>query len=268
MNELTLTGPKDVLQEIADAKLSLAKLVPWPEELTKYQKIVPIPKSEKRGRAELMKKYGYDNLYDWCVSNWGTKWDIGDIPNVEVDEFLAPLGKGNRRAKTMRYQIFVGFDSAWSPPVEAFKTIYNKYKDKGLKVYLEYLEPGCCFVGTAKGEGEEFKDDYYEYSNVNDLKDIVKKLDNHSLGESELFSMEDEIEYQESLNNDEKDISKSSNKETNKETKKETVKKVVAKKKTVSKKKTVKVADKKVKSKKEPAKKATTTKKSAVKNKK
>lgn len=235
-NTAVFSGPKDVIEEIAETKLSLAKLVPWPEELTNYQKVIPVPKSEKKARAALMEKYGYDNLYDWCVGNWGTKWDIGEIDNIEVDEF--PVLKNNRKTKKKEYQIYVNFDSAWSPPVDAFNTIYNKYKDRGLEIYLEYIEPGCSFLGTAIGKNGEFKDEYYEYSNLNDLKEIVKKLD-HGLGESEVYSMEDNMEYEMLVENmkTEKQAEEQPNKKDSvkKKSVKKSTKKVAAKKNVVKK---------------------------------
>ena len=248
MNELVLNGPKDILEEIAETKLSLAKLVPWPEELTGYQKIMPVPKGEKKARAALMKKYGYDNLYDWCVNNWGTKWDIGDLDIISVEEFSIPLGKNGKK---IEYQIFVTFDSAWAPPVEAFKFIYNKYKDKGLRVSLEYLEPGCSFIGTAKGDGGEFEDDYYEYSNVDELRDIVKKLGDHGLGESELYSMESDIEYEEDIVKEETKKEPAKKKVTVKKIAKKAPAKKVAAKKSVKKVESKKTTSKQVKTKKE-----------------
>ena len=29
-------------------------------------------------------KYGYANWYDWCVSNWSTKWNAGGENNSEM----------------------------------------------------------------------------------------------------------------------------------------------------------------------------------------
>ena len=65
MNSLTLSGPQDVLDEIAESGLSLAKLLPVPEELKKMEKIYPVPKSQTKERARLKKKYGVDTAFDW-----------------------------------------------------------------------------------------------------------------------------------------------------------------------------------------------------------
>ena len=47
-------------------------LSPLPEELTNTS----FPQSVNE---ELKLKYGFDNWYEWCCANWGTKW--GDYDN-------------------------------------------------------------------------------------------------------------------------------------------------------------------------------------------
>jgi hypothetical protein len=193
MNELALLGPKDVLEEIAATGLQLAKLVPWPTDLDGFQKITPVPKSEKKARAELMKKYGVDNLYDWCIENWGTKWDPGE-QNCAIEESTRSMiqSKGKKR-KIKEYEILVSFDTAWSPPVEAMKTVFDRYKDRGLTLWMEYFEPGCRFLGTVTTHDGKFEDQYREYKTADDLEDAVKELD-HGLAESEVTSLREEEE--------------------------------------------------------------------------
>ena len=118
MNSLTLSGPKDVLDEIAETKLTLKSLVPWPKELEGFEKVYPVPKNELKARAALEAKYGVSTLFDWCVKNWGTKWDIPEQA-CDVDEFSNPNGN------EPLYEIRASFDTAWAPPVEAMRAVYD-----------------------------------------------------------------------------------------------------------------------------------------------
>jgi hypothetical protein len=88
---------------------------------------------------------GFDNWYDWRVSNWGTKWDV----NTEGLEFT-DHGDGTA-------EITGWFDSAWAPPTGA----YEKFCDDMDGVYLEafYEEGGMDFAGHWTSEGD---DDYLE----------------------------------------------------------------------------------------------------------
>ena len=89
-------------------------------------------------------KYGYSSWYDFCVSEWGTKWEIGADGNPAQD---IPGG------------LMLGFDSAWSPPIAA----YEKLLEMGFRIRAMYYEPGMAFAGV----WEDGADDYYEYSGMN-----------------------------------------------------------------------------------------------------
>lgn len=86
-------------------------------------------------RARNVAQYGSPDWYDWNVKHWGTKWDF-EFDSVErVDD----------NTLTAR------FDSAWSPPIEA----YEKLEELGFEIDAKYYEPGMCFVGTyVTGLGE------------------------------------------------------------------------------------------------------------------
>ena len=80
---------------------------------------------------EINKKYfGFEDWYDWCLSNWGTKWDVGHNDQ-------------GTRAEIHNGCFTVNFDSAWSPPVAA----YEKLEEMGYLVVAYYFEPGCDFCG-------------------------------------------------------------------------------------------------------------------------
>ena len=84
--------------------------------------------------------FGYTDWYSFCVGEWGTKWDIGR--NDSYDKLTMKDIKNN----TVR----IGFDSAWSPPIEA----YQKLCDMGFSIRARFYEGGCCFCGIWE-DGEE-----------------------------------------------------------------------------------------------------------------
>ena len=74
-----------------------------------------------------------DYWYDWCVNNWGTKWDIGS-DDGEV-RGLNPTIVDNEAT--------MGFDSAWSPPIG----LYEELDRLGFMVDATYFEPGMGYCG-------------------------------------------------------------------------------------------------------------------------
>ena len=82
--------------------------------------------------------------YGNAVEAWGTKWDV----NTDGMEFT---DNGDGTAEISGF-----FDSAWSPPVEAFQTLSEDLDSCYLE--LGYFEPGMAFVGYWDSEGA---DDHY-----------------------------------------------------------------------------------------------------------
>mgnify|MGYP003348763106 CR=1 FL=1 len=93
---------------------------------------------------ENREKHGYANWYDYCVNEWGTKWDVGGDDGMITED-----GPNALR---------MSFDSAWSPPIPAMEY----FMDLGFKVKLIYWESGMCFCGLFDENG----DDYYDYSGM------------------------------------------------------------------------------------------------------
>lgn len=217
-NDITLIGPKDVIEEIVAAELLLKNLVPWPKEIEKFEKTTTIPKGEIEARKELEKKYGVSTLYDWCITYWGTKWDI-DIDNpLEIEQNL-PQGNNS-------YSVTTAFSSAWTPPVKAFKTIYERYKDRGLDIALYYFEPGCAFLGSIVTDKGKIIEEEYEYGSSKELAEILKKHDN-PLAESELeYLLEQEADGE---NSEEESVPKVAKAPKNAAPKKDSPKKTATK---------------------------------------
>ena len=136
------------------------------------QEFIPVPKElsdtvsgfvgeDKQAEHEAqqrsnIEKFGYANWYDFCVNEWGTKWEIGADGNPAQD---IPGG------------LMLGFESAWSPPISA----YEKLAAMGFRIRAMYYEPGMAFAGIWEGNEDEATDDYYEYSGL-DSAGIAEQL--------------------------------------------------------------------------------------------
>jgi len=141
----------------------LNAMVPMPKELNNTTS--PTPPDSEQPVVD-----GFDNWYDWRVSNWGCKWDV----NTEGLEFH-DHGDGTA-------EISGWFDSPWAPPIGA----YEKFCDDMDGVYLEafYEEGGMDFAGHWTSESG---DDYLE--NISDYaREKIKTGDSGS----ELYEFLDE----------------------------------------------------------------------------
>jgi hypothetical protein len=87
-------------------------------------------------------KHGYRTWYDFCVNEWGTKWDVTDECGS------SELAEGQTSTT-------ISFESAWSPPIG----VYEALVEQGFEVRAHYYEPGMAFVGT----WDNGNDDFYEY---------------------------------------------------------------------------------------------------------
>lgn len=105
---------------------------------------IPVPEELKGSVADgstneqLIEATGYSSWYDFCVNEWGTKWDVGgDDGYIESNGTSASMS----------------FQSAWAPPTN----LYPVLEDLGYSVRAMYYEPGCAFAGVY----EDGSDDYY-----------------------------------------------------------------------------------------------------------
>ena len=140
-NNLTLTheDPK-MIQRAYDALERgefLQEFIPVPEDLkitAGYLGSGDEQKELERKTAENVAKHGYGNWYDYCVSEWGPKWDVGGDGQSDIH----PDGK----------MLHTSFDSAWSPPVYA----YEKLVELGFGVDAMYYEGGMGYAGSFGSE--------------------------------------------------------------------------------------------------------------------
>jgi len=107
---------------------------------------------EAQEKANL-EAHGYKDWYDYCVNEWGTKWDVGG------DDYNEPQQDSPNK-------ITMSFDSAWAPPCAA----YEKLLDLGFSVRAYYYEPGMAFCGV----WDEGYDDCFQIEGSwEDVKDEI-----------------------------------------------------------------------------------------------
>jgi hypothetical protein len=124
-----------------------------------------------------LKYFGSKDWYDWNVSNWGTKWDVG--------------GQGNSDIRPDGLMLHTTFDSAWSPPVNA----YVKLEELGFTVNAMYYEGGMAFAGAyGSGNDEEIN---LEGMSADDIEQHYPEID-EAFGISESIR-EYEAEQEEEL---------------------------------------------------------------------
>jgi hypothetical protein len=104
-----------------------------------------------------VEQFGYGNWYDYCVGEWGTKWDVGEQGCSDIH----PEGR----------MLHTSFDSAWSPPINA----YEKLVDMCFGVEAMYHEGGMGYAGT----WNDGVDDYCDLSGMSadDIEQNYPELD-------------------------------------------------------------------------------------------
>ncbi len=123
-----------------------------------------------------VEKYGYANWYDYCVAEWGTKWDCGEQGASDIH----PDGR----------MLHTFFDTAWSPPIGA----YEKLEQLGFRVNALYYEGGMAFAGSYGEYGDSELN--LEGMSADEIEQNYPELD-------EAFSISESIREYEAENEEE-----------------------------------------------------------------
>ena len=118
----------------------LQEFIPVPEQLKIVAGCVGDPVEQAKLEADTarnLEELGYGNWYDYCVGEWGTKWDVGE-------QGCSDIHPGGRMLHTY-------FDSAWSPPTQA----YDKLVEMGFTVEAMYYEGGMGYAGSYDEHGDQ-----------------------------------------------------------------------------------------------------------------
>ena len=168
-NNISITGPNSVIDKIEkivkeeeSTDLSskekgetpglLQFMAPMPKELDG----TTAPSSSAKKPQPMVE--GFDNWYDWRVENWGTKWELCEFYGVDR-QYHSEQNEGEST-------ITFGFDSAWSPPINAYEQFLRDNEDCSLKAW--YYEGGCDFMG----EWDNGQDDCFAPSDYKSTDDF------------------------------------------------------------------------------------------------
>lgn len=115
-NKLVITGDKTSLKQF--------KQIAQQNDDDFLQNLHPMPEHidiEETNNAN-------PGWYKWRLANWGTKWDVRPDTLEDSDN-----------------QIIYSFESAWSPPTDAFQFISKNYPT--LSFFMQFEENGADFIG-------------------------------------------------------------------------------------------------------------------------
>ena len=116
--------------ESMEEKIEQAKNYPWWSEKTEEQRQEWLSQfTERKDVQHLIDKYGVADGYNWCINNWGTKWDIADATVESVGS-----------------ELIAHFNTAWSPPTEGLRRVSEKFP--GVTFVLTYQEESMDFCGA------------------------------------------------------------------------------------------------------------------------
>ena len=156
MDDIT-TGPKEsdgTTSGMGNDYEILENLFPCPEDLknvTSRFGTISDDDPDKEQKQKNIEDHGAVDWYEWCCTNWGTKW--GDNQTHLVHEDLCtPFSTADDTEVSLK-KIMLRFDTAWSPPIEGMDVVTTKYPD--IMFDLRYWEPGMGFQGyKIYGSGE------------------------------------------------------------------------------------------------------------------
>lgn len=134
--------------------LDMNKFVPYPKEYAMADKKADEVRKKWEALPDKEKKKGYKPVkdgynhggYEWCVSNWGSKWNFSDPKLEKLDKLTA----------------FYSFETPWGMPSQIIVKMSKMFPELVFKV--KYYEAGMAFQGIfIVGDGIVLKDETKSY---------------------------------------------------------------------------------------------------------
>lgn len=157
-NSIEISGDKadvkaltDLLKTGQGTGLDFNLFIPYPEKFAVADKITHEAFEKEKARAkasnddinwDVIPKDGYNSGgYEWCCSNWGTKWNAMDAL-VDIDKHGGA--------------VTIEMDTAWSPPIPVIAKMAEMFPK--LNISMLYEEAGMGFAGGVWFENGELVD--------------------------------------------------------------------------------------------------------------
>ena len=119
---------------ISENQFDFEGIIPMPKDLHKALEVEPFTEDDEwehdmghlvpkdvNIRKQWVKKYGFDNWFEWRCKNWDTKWNSY---SVEVDANFDD-------------ELTVQFMTAWSAPLKIFEKIKEYCEEYNLSLHWE-----------------------------------------------------------------------------------------------------------------------------------
>lgn len=164
-NDMFVIGPKEQVDAFVKFVKGVDKFNKDETTPLDFNSILPYPERFNvldMAALEHEQKYGWQSRpadgfnnggYEWCIANWGTKWNAYD---VELDYNQEDYEDGE--ISTAKYK----FDTAWSPPNPVFTKWVEKFPE--LKFQLMSYESGNAFFQIMIGvDGQITVNNSFDY---------------------------------------------------------------------------------------------------------
>lgn len=145
-NHIAISGEESEVKRFAEfvktdeSEFDFNTAIPYPEEWAKIDAIWD--DARERGFPDGRVPSAYSDYgYDWCIENWGTKWNAYEVSRSDVEKYEGMS------------QVSYYFDTAWSPPTPVIKKLGELFPN--LTIYMHYDEEGLMFKGELKISGGE-----------------------------------------------------------------------------------------------------------------